>query len=199
MGKRLDTITTDSKDVDEFQQALALVNDATSKRLPDTHVAHLTPLKRRNTSGPSLAFTPMIKLKPSKTVDLPTTLQDALRYAGIPFNQDSIEPLQDLLIRTQFEREQKLLDHYGTTSISTHERIAERSGKADTDLRVIADTLFKHTLFQEVHLANHRLEKQLKDMEGTLEAKNHELLEAESNELSLSDPKVRAFIAKYGK
>jgi hypothetical protein len=199
MGKRLDTITTSSKDIDGFQQALTCVSDATSKRLPETHIAHVTPLKRRNTAGSSLAFTPMIKLKPTKTVDLPTTLQDALRYAGIPFNQDGIEALQDFLIRTQLEREQKLSDHYGTTSTSTHDRIAERSSKADTDLRVITDALFKHTMFQEVRLANHRLERQLKDMEGTLEAKKHELMEAESNELSLSDPKVRAFIAKYGK
>jgi hypothetical protein len=36
-------------------------------------------------------------------------------------------------------------------------------------------------------------------MEADLENKSHDLLEAEHNELSLSDPKVRAFIKKYGK
>jgi hypothetical protein len=43
------------------------------------------------------------------------------------------------------------------------------------------------------------LERELKDMEVDLEKKNDQLLEAESNVLSLSDPKVRAFVAKYGK
>jgi hypothetical protein len=199
MGKRLDTITTNSKDVDEFQQALAVINGATAKRFPDTHTARPTPPRRRTTSGPSLAFTPMVKLKPTKTLDLPTTLQDALRYASIPFNQESIEALQDSLLRTQLEREKKLEDHYRSTSTSTHARLAERSSKADSDIRVITDTLFKHTPFQQVHLASPRLGKQLRDMENDVETKNHELIEAESNELNLSDPKVRAFIAKYGK
>jgi hypothetical protein len=141
----------------------------------------------------------MVKLKPTKTIELPAPLQDALRYAGIPFNQEGIEALQDSLIRTQRKREQKLQDHYESTSTATHDKLAGRASKADSDLRVIAGALFKHSLFQQVHLTDRRLEKQLKDMEATLEAKNHELLEAESNELSLSDPKVRAFIAKYGK
>jgi hypothetical protein len=141
----------------------------------------------------------MVKLKPTKTIDLPTPLQDALRYAGIPFNQDGIEALQDSILHTQREREQKLQDHYESTSTSAHDKLAERTSKADRDLRVIAGALFKHSLFQQVNLTDPRLEKQLKDMEATLEAKNDELLEAESNELSLSDPKVRAFISRYGK
>lgn len=141
----------------------------------------------------------MVKLKPSKTLDLPVALQDALRHAGIPFNQDSIEALQDTLIHAQAEREKKLQDHFDSTSTSTHDRFAERSSKADSDLRVILDALFKHTPFHQVHLSNARLERQLRDMEADLETKNHELMEAESNELSLSDPKVRAFIKKYGK
>jgi hypothetical protein len=199
MGKRLDTITTNTKDIDGFQQALAHISNAASKRLPDVHSARPTTPRRRTTSGPGLAFTPMVKLKPTQTLDLPVALQDALRNAGIAFNQDSVEGLQESLMQAQLEREKKLQDHNESVSVSTHERIAERSSKADSDWRVIGDALFKHTQFQQVHLANARLEKQLREMERDLERKNHELLEAESNELSVSDPRVRAFIAKYGR
>jgi hypothetical protein len=160
MAKRLDTITNSAKDVDGFQQALAHVNDAASKRLPDVHIARPTPPRRRTTSEPLSAFTPMVKLNPKKTLDLPSALQDALRHAGIPFNQDSVEALRDSLIRTQLEREKKLQDHYESTSTSTHERIAERASKADSDVRVILDALYKHTSFQQVRLTNGRLERQ---------------------------------------
>jgi hypothetical protein len=199
MGKRLDTISTKTKDVDGFQQALAHISNAASKRLPDVHSARPTTPRRRTTSGPGLAFTPMVKLKPTQTLDLPVALQDALRHVGIAFNQDSVEGLQESLMQAQLERQKKLQDHSGSVSVSTHERIAERSSKADSDLRVIGDALFKHTQFHQVHLANTHLERQLREMEADLETKNHELLEAESNELSLSDPRVRAFIAKYGR
>jgi hypothetical protein len=141
----------------------------------------------------------MVKLKPSKTLDLPVALQDALRHAGIPFNQDSIEALQDSLIRAQAEREGKLREHYASTSTSTHDKLAQRSSKADADLRVIFDALFKHTPFQQVHLTDAQLDRQLRDVEAEVERNNHELLEAEGNVLSLSDPKVRAFVKKYGK
>jgi hypothetical protein len=146
-----------------------------------------------------MPFTPMVKLQPTKTLDLPAALQDALRHAGMLFNQDSVEALQDSLIHAQLEREKKLQDHYASTSTSTHDRLAERSSQADRDARVIADALFKHTPFQQVHLANARLGKQLRDMETELEMKDRELVEAEHNELSLSDPRVRAFVAKYGR
>ncbi|KAH5298617.1 hypothetical protein HBI18_041650 [Parastagonospora nodorum] len=199
MGKRLNTITTSTQDVDGFQQALAHVSDAASKRLPEAHAIRPTPPRRRTTSEPLSAFTPMVKLKPSKTLDLPVALQDALRHAGIPFNQDSIEALQDSLIRAQAEREGKLREHYASTSTSTHDKLAQRSSKADADLRVIVDALFKHTPFQQVHLTDARLDRQLRDLEAEVEKKNHELLEAEGNVLSLSDPKVRAFVNKYGK
>jgi hypothetical protein len=199
MGKRLDTITGSATDVDGFQQALARVSDAASKRLPEVHAVRPTPPRRRTTSEPLSAFTPMVKLKPSKTLGLPVALQDALRHAGIAFNQDSIEALQDILIHAQTEREKKLQDHYVSTATATHDRLAERSSKADSDLRVILDALFKHTPFQQVHLSNARLEGQLRDMEADLENKSHALMEAEHNELRLSDPKVRAFIKKYGK
>jgi hypothetical protein len=199
MGKRLDMVTTSAKDVDGFQQALAHVSDAASKRLPDVHAVRPTPPRRKTISDLNLPFTPMVKLQPTKTLDLPAALQDALRHAGMPFNQDSFETLQDALVHAQLEREKKLQDHYASTGTSTHDRLAERSSTADRDRRVIADALFKHTPFQQVHLANARLGKQLRDMEAELETKDRELLEAEGNELSLSDPRVRAFIAKYGR
>jgi hypothetical protein len=199
MGKRLDLVASTATDVDGYQQALALVSDAASKRLPDVHAVRPTPPRRKTLTELSLPFTPMVKLQPTKTLDLPAALQDALRHAGMPFNQDSIEALQDSLLHTQLEREKKLQDHYASTATSTHERLAERSCQADRDARVIADALFKHTPFQHVHLANARLGKQLRDMETDLEMKDRELLEAEGNELSLSDPRVRAFIAKYGR
>ena len=141
----------------------------------------------------------MVKLKPTKTLDLPAALQDALRHAGIPFNQDSIEGLQDSLIHAQLERDKKLHDHYKSASTATHDRLAERSSKADGDLSVIHDALYKHTPFQQVNLTNPRLEQQLKSVEKQLEEKDRELLDAEGNELSLSDPKVRTFVAKYGR
>lgn len=141
----------------------------------------------------------MVKLKPTQTLDLPAALQDALRHAGVPFNQDSIEALQDSLIHAQLEREKKLRDHYQTSSTSSHEKLAERSRTADGDLQVIRDALYKHTPFQQVSLTDPRLEKQLKAMEKDLEDKERELLDAEGSELRLSDPKVRAFVAKYGR
>jgi hypothetical protein len=198
MGKRLDIVTASTRDVDELRQALAHISDAASKRLPDAHAARPTPPRRRTTSGPSLAFTPMVKLKPTKTIELPAALQEALRHTGVPYNQDSVEALQDSLIHTQLEREKKLQDHHQSTSTSSHERLAERSNKADKDLQVIHDALYKHTPFQKVNLTDPQLEKQLRSMEKTLE-EERELLEAEGNELSLSDPKVRAFVTRYGR
>lgn len=141
----------------------------------------------------------MVKLKPTKTFDLPAALQDALRHAGISFHHDSIEALQESLVQAQLERDKKLQDHFESSSISTHDRLAERSSKADGDLRVILNVLYKHTPFQQVNLTKASLDAQLKAMERELEEKDRELLEAEGNELSLSDPKVKAFIAKYGK
>lgn len=198
MGKRLDTITTSTKDFDELQQALAHVNAAATKRMPDTHAAVPTLTRKRTTSGTS-AFAPLVKLKPTKTSDLPVALQDALRHAGISFHQDSIEALEESLIRAQLERDHKLHDHYEHASISTHERLAERSSTADRDLRIILNALYKHTPFQQVSLSKATLDAQLKAMERELEEKDRELLEAEGNELSLSDPRVKAFIAKYGR
>ncbi|KAH7072452.1 hypothetical protein FB567DRAFT_538189 [Paraphoma chrysanthemicola] len=199
MGRRLDTVTSSMKDTEELQQVLSHFEAAASKRMPDTHAPRPTPPRRRTTSGPLSAFTPMVKLKPTKSLDLPVALQDALRHAGIPFNQDSIEALQDAVVNAQFERQRKLHDHFNTASVSSHERLAERSRQADGDVRVILDALYKHTPFQQVSLSDPQVEEQLKVMDKELEAKDGELLDAEANELSLGDPKVKRFIAKYGK
>lgn len=198
MGKRLSIVTTGTKDTDEFQQALAHVQAAAAKRIPETHAPVGTPVLKRMRSDTS-AFTPMVKLKPTSTLDLPTTLQDALRYAGISFSQDNIESLQDVLQQAQLERNKKLQSHYESTATSAHDVIAERISKADTELRAILSALYKHAPFHQASLTNPELDEQLKAMEMELENKDRELLDAEGSELSLSDPKVRAFIAKYGK
>lgn len=198
MGNRLERVTGMIKDVDEFQQAVAHVNDQASKRMPDMDAEAKTPARTRTGSGPLSALTPMYKFKAPKALDMPSALQDALRHAGIAFNQDSIEVLQDVLIKTQMEREKKLQNHYTLSSASTHEQVAERCSKADGDLRVMRDVLYKHTPFQRVNLTDPKLEEQLKEMELELEEREGELMEAEASELSLNDPKVRAFVAKYG-
>lgn len=199
MSKRLDLISTSSTDVAEFQQAMEHINKAAATRMPDVHAHRPTPVKRRTSSVPLSAFTPMTKLKPTKSLDLPVALQDALRHAGISFHQDSLEGLQDTLIQTQNERNKKVQEHFQATAITTHERVAERTSKADGDLKIILDALYAHTPFQQVSLTNPKLDAQIKAMDRELDQKERELLEAESNELSLGDPKVRAFIAKYGR
>lgn len=199
MGKRLVTVAESTTHADEFQQALSHISSAASKRMPDVHPQTPVSLKRRTTSGPLSAFTPIAKLKPAKPLDLPMALQDALRHAGISFAQDSVDALQDTLIQAQYERERKLQDHFQSSSISSHEILAERANKADRELRAITKALYAHTPFQQVSLTDTKVEAQLKKMDRELEDKNDELLDAEGNELSLSDPRVRAFIAKYGK
>jgi hypothetical protein len=198
MGKRLSIVTTGTQDTDEFQQALAHVQAAAVKRIPETHPPVATPGLKRMNSGTS-AFTPMVRLKPTSTLDLPVTLQDALRYAGISFSHDNIESLQDVLQQAQLERRKKLQSHYESTATSTHEVLAERTSKADGDLRAILSALYKHAPFQQATLTNPELDEQLKAMELELEMKDRELLDAEGSELSLSDARVRAFIGKYGK
>jgi molybdenum-dependent DNA-binding transcriptional regulator ModE len=200
MGKRLDIVSTSSTDVDEFHQAIAHVSEAASKRMPDVHAQRPTPVKRRTSSVPLSAFTPMMKLKPTASLALPTALQDALRHAGISFHAlDTLEGLQDMLIQAQAEREKKGRDHFQATATTTHEQVAERSSRADRDLKIIMDALYAYTPFQQVSLTNSKLEAHLKAMDRELDHKDRELLDAEGSELSLSDPKVRAFIAKYGR
>jgi hypothetical protein len=198
MGKRLETITTRAKDSDEFQQAVAHMQAAAAKRMPETPALPQTPgLKRMNSN--TSAFTPMVKLKPSQALDLPVALQDALRHAGISFSHDKLESLQDSLMQVQLERSKKLEDHYASSALSTHEQLAGRSRKADADLRVTIDAVYKHTPFQQMSLTNPKLDEHLASMERELEEKDQELLDAEGSELSLSDPKVRAFIGKYSR
>ena len=199
MSKRLDIISASSKDADEFQQAITHISEAASRRMPDMHAQRPTTAKRRTSSVPLSAFTQMTKLRPTPSLDLPVALQDALRHAGIPFSHDSLEALQDTVIEAQAEREKKVKEHFHTTAMTTHEQLAERLSKADRDLRTVMDALYAHTPFQQVSLTNPKLDAQLKAMERELDNKDLELLEAEGNGLSLSDPKVRAFIAKHGR
>lgn len=199
MGKRLDTVTTYTKNVDEFQQALAHIEGAATTRMPNVGEESSTTARKRTPSGLKSVFSPALKLKPSKTLDLPPALQDALRHANISFNQDSIEHLLESLSKVQLEREKKLQDHYGSSSDSVHGTLAERLSRADSDLNTILKGLYSHTHFQQVHLTDPRLGDELKRMEKELDEAEDQLLSAEANGLSLSDPKVRAFIAKYGK
>ncbi|KAF2877588.1 hypothetical protein BDV95DRAFT_481501 [Massariosphaeria phaeospora] len=201
MGKRLDTVTSDIKNVTEFQQALTHIGDAASQRMPNPHVETGIPSRKRAPSAAKSAFTftPAIKLKPPKTLDLPLALQDALRHAGISFSQDSVGALRESLAKTQLEREKKLQDHYTSAAASTHGILAERFSEADVDVRIISDVLFSHTAFNRVSLTNPRVEEDMKMLERELESADQKLLAAEADELSLSDPRVRAFINKYGK
>ncbi|KAI2483470.1 hypothetical protein Ptr902_05787 [Pyrenophora tritici-repentis] len=198
MGKRLDILATSATESDEFQQALAYVQAAAAKRMPEILPATPRPPHKRMNSS-TTAFTPMVKLKPNQMLDLPVALQDALRHAGISFHQDNIEMLQDFLQHTQLERSKKLQDHYESATTSTHEKLAERSSKADTDIRAILSVLYKHAPFQTVSLTDSKLDEQMKAMDLELEEKDRALLDAEGTELNLDDPRVRQFIAKYGK
>ena len=199
MGKRLDIITSYAKHLDDFQQALTHVSNAASERMPDPNAEALTPSRKRATSGPKSNLFSAIKLKPTKSLDLPPALQDALRHAGVSFNQENVSALRDSLIRIQLEREKKLEEHFISTSSSTHERLAERFGKADVDLRTILDALYSHTPFSQIHLTNPALDEQMKALERELEDSDHKLMRAETDQLSLGDPKVKAFVSKYGK
>jgi hypothetical protein len=198
MGKRLDTVTDYTNNVDQFQEALTHIKSAAALRAPDLHVEVPSPLRKRTMSGQKLAFPP-VKLKPSKAFDVPPAIQDALTYAGVSFNQESIEALQDSLVKTHLEREKKLEDHYSSASATSHDRLAERFGRADGDLRSVIDAVYSYTPFAQVRLTNPKLEEEMKSVEKRLQDADHELLDAETNELSLTDPKVRAFISKYGK
>jgi hypothetical protein len=198
MGKRLNIVTEYTDNIDQFQQALVHVGDAAAKRMPDA-VPDIRPSGRRTISGPNSVFSPALKLKPSISIDLPPALQDALRHANISVNHNSIESLLDVLNKTQLERDTRLREHYDSSSSSAHSTLAARCSTADVDLRSILKPLYSHTPFQQVSLTNPKLEDELKRMEEELETANDLLLTAETNELSLSDARVRAFIAKYGK
>ncbi|KAJ4359991.1 uncharacterized protein N0V89_000550 [Didymosphaeria variabile] len=199
MAKRLDTVNDHTRNVDEFQQAFAHISQAAAKRMLDTSKDVSRPEIRRTKSGRNSIFSPALKLKPTKALDLPPALQDALRHASISFNQDSIEALQESLTKVQLERSKKLQDHYSCATTSTQAELADRLSIANADLRSIFGPLYKHTPFQQVNLMDTKLEKELEEMDRKLDDATEQLLSAETNELSLSDPKVRAFIAKYGR
>lgn len=198
MSKRLDTVTAHTSNVHEFQQVLERINSAAQQRISDLNTESLTPSRRRTTSSLKSAFPP-VKLRPTKSLDLPKAVQDALRYAGISFNQNNIEALSESLLKTQLEREKKLGEHYASAASSTQDTLAERFGKADGDLKPIVDALYSHTPFSTINLLDSEREDQLKEMERKLQNADHDLLNAEASELSLSDPRVRAFVSKYGK
>lgn len=198
MASRFDIVNNQTKTIQEFQQALVHIGQAAAKRKQDPNTAVPKPEIRRTKSGRNSIFSPALKLKPTKALDLPPALQEALRHASISFNQDSIEALQESLSKIQLERFKKLQDHYNSTSTSTQAHLAERLGKADGDLRSILGPLYKHTSFQQVSLTDTKLERELEKMEEELDDAEEQLLGAEANQLSLSDSKVRAFIAKYG-
>jgi hypothetical protein len=199
MGKRLDTVAKHTRNVDEFQQALAHIEEAATKRMPVSSEEAPATTRKGMPSRSNSIFSPALGLKPTKSLDLPPALQDALRNAGISFNQDSIEALLESVKGIQLEREKKLQDHYKSASTSVQGTLAERLSKADGDLKSITKGLYSHTPFHQVHLADPKLEEELRKMEKQLDEAEDQLLSAEANELSLSDPKVRAFIAKYGK
>ncbi|KAF2105797.1 hypothetical protein BDV96DRAFT_655271 [Lophiotrema nucula] len=193
MSKRLNTIASHTKDVDEFQQALTHIGEAALQRMPGPHADTSSPTRKRATSGPRSAFSPALKLKPTKSLDLPPAIADALRHAGVSFNVDSIESLQETLINTQVERETKLSEHYVSSTTSTQEILAARLGKADLDVRAIFDALYLHTPFKEVHLVNPKLEEQMKATEKELENADRSLLELESSEMNFGKLALKGF------
>ena len=199
MAKRLDTASEYTQGVDGFQHALARISEAAAKRLPNFDMEAPKPKHRRNLSSRNSIFSPALKLKPSQALDLPHALKDVLRHASVAFNQDSIEGLQESLAKVQMERMKKVQDHFGSASASTQGILAERLSKADDDLQSILAPLYKHTTFQRIELTDSRLEKELEAIDRELEDANERLLGAEARQISLDDPKVKAFIAQYGR
>ncbi|PVH96569.1 hypothetical protein DM02DRAFT_617157 [Periconia macrospinosa] len=200
MAKRLDTVTAYTEAVDQFQQAITHVKKAATKSIPDpTPVIETPRLTRRVTSGSISAFTPAHLLKPPKSMDLPPALQDALRHINIPVNHETMDSLLDALSKAQIERTTKLREHHDSNVSSTHTALAQRASRADRELRTMTKSLYVHSPFRGVHLADPRLEGELFGLERDLEAASEQLLVAETNELSLNDAKVRAFVAKYGR
>ncbi|KAF2733298.1 hypothetical protein EJ04DRAFT_553447 [Polyplosphaeria fusca] len=199
MSKRLDTVTTHTATLDELQQALAHVNRATSQRTPPSNTDLSSPARKRATSGPKPGFSsPVVRLKPPKAIELPAALTDALRHAGMTASHDSVESLRETMMNMQLERESKLDEHFSSIMASTHASVATRLGKADIDWGAISAALFSHTPFQAVRLTDPKLEGDIKNMERELETASQSLLDAEGNEISLEDAKVRAFVSAYG-
>jgi hypothetical protein len=199
MGKRLDVVGSHANDLSEFQHALGHIKKVTTSAMPDTNVTPATPGIKRTTSLSKSAFTPALKLKPSQTLKLPSSVQDALRYANVPFNHDSINALRETLKAIQLERQQKLQESYDSSCTSVHGTLAERMSRMDAEQHAILSSLMLHTEYKEVHLTDPKIEDELRRLEKDLNDANEQLLVAEVNQLSLDDPKVRAFVTKYGK
>lgn len=199
MARRLDTANEHTQGVDGFQHALAHISEAAAKRMPKFEMEAPKPKHRRNPSSRNSIFSPALKLKPSQSLDLPHALQDALRHATVAFNQDSIQGLQESLAKIQMERTRKVQDHYGSASTSTQGVLAERLSQADGDLQSILAPLYKHTMFRRIDLTDSRLAKELDAMDRELEDASERLLGAEARQISLDDPKVKAFVAQYGR
>ncbi|CAI6337545.1 unnamed protein product [Periconia digitata] len=202
MAKRLKTVTAYTENIDQFQQAVTHVHKAAAKTMPDPTIitqAKTPRPSRRITSGSLSAFTPAPSLKPSKTMELPPALQDALRHVNVSVSHENMESLLEALFKAKVERGTKLREHCNSNLSSTHKTLGERGTRADSELRIITRSLHRHTPFQKVRLTNPELEEELFKMERDIETASDQLVIAETNELSLSDAKVRNFIAKYGK
>lgn len=200
MGKRLDTVAKYTRDVDEYQQAFMHIRDAATARMPKpSDEASPSAARKRAPSGSKSIFSPALKLKPTPSLDLPPALQQALRRANISYSKETIDVLLESVAQTQLEREKKLQNHYDSSSSAMQAALAERLSKADGELQSILKPLYSHTPFRQVHLTDPKLEEELTLMERELGEAEDQLLSAEANELSLSDPRVKAFIAKYGK
>ncbi|KAH7121016.1 hypothetical protein B0J11DRAFT_533181 [Dendryphion nanum] len=198
MSKRLDTVGSHTKNVDEFQQALVHIQATALQRMPDPVPEVPSPNRKRTISAPKSAFSPAFKFKPTKSLDLPPGLQDALRHVGVSFNQETVNALCESLVHVSLDREKKLEEQYVSASASTQERLAGQLGKRDAETTSILNALYSQSKFKQVSLVDDRLESELNRVEGELDVADRKLLEAETEALSLSDPKVREFVERYG-
>ncbi|KAF2196410.1 hypothetical protein GQ43DRAFT_484974 [Delitschia confertaspora ATCC 74209] len=198
MSKRLRIVDDHAKGVNDFQLALEHISQAAAKKLEDSvSGVESTPRARAGSKRPSL-LSPLVALKPPKRIELPPAVEDALRHAGISIDQNSMEELQETLTKAQHEREKKLSEHYASDSSSAQGTLADVIGKADVDLAGVIASLYKYTPFQTVHMMDPDIEKRMEKREKELKEADRELLTAEAHQLSLGDPKVQAFVNKYG-
>jgi len=197
MTKRLQIVDDRAQQANDFHLALEHIGRAATEKsqVPQTEQLE-SPRKRALSTAKSLF--PPVTLKPSSALHIPPAVEEALRNAGISFNLSSAETLQETLAQVGLEREQKLRDHYSSASSTAQQTLADVVGKADVELLALTHALYSYTPFQTVHLANPSLEQQMDDREQELEAADQSLLTTETSELSLTDPKVKAFIGKWG-
>lgn len=198
MSDRLDVINKEATKLDGFMQALEHVNKAASQRMVDPSKENMAASRKRTGSAPKSILSPPMKMRPTKTIKLPAVVEDALRQAGVAFHQDSVDALRETLAKAQLERHQKLEEQYSAASSSTHEILAEVLGKADADLRAILDALYCNTDYRTVSFSDKSLDERLKKLEAELEDVDHNIMNAESEELSTGEEKVARFIQKWG-